>query len=507
VPERPPTSDATAEPDATDVLDAGDAGNRVISGSTLRIVFYALGSLLAVGSTAVVSRHLGIAAFDGFVTVMSLTAVALLVTDFGLAALGVREYVARTGPDREHLMAVLVALRLLLMVVAAVAMVAFAAVSGFSGTLVAGAGVAGVGLVVQAVPATYSVALAATLRLGWVGAIDFIRQAVQAVALVVLVLAGAGTVPLLGAAIPAGLVSLVVAASVARGLAPLWPRWDWREMGRMMRMAMSYAVATSIGAIYAYVAQIVTHLSTTDYESGLFALSFRVFAVIIAVAIIAVGSAYPILTRAAGNDRERFGYAGTRLYEGIVLVGVLAAVGVGVAAPAIVEILGGADFRDAVDVARLHAVAIPGSFAVAAGSFLLLATRQHRTLLRINTAVLVISIALTAAMASAWGAAGAAAAMVFTEYALAVSFYVAIHRHRPDVAFGVRPIVSVLAGGVAAVGTATLLTALAGGIAASALWSLVGCAVFLAVAVATGGVPAEITTVVRARVAVAAKRR
>jgi O-antigen/teichoic acid export membrane protein len=500
-------SDTEPTHDATDVLDDGDAGNRVISGSTLRIVFYALGSLLAVGSTAIVSRHLGIAAFDGFVTVMSLTAVALLVTDFGLAALGVREYVARTGTDREHLMAVLVGLRLLLMVVAAVAMVLFAVVSGFSSTLVAGAAVAGVGLVVQAVPATYSVALAATLRLGWVGAIDFIRQAVQAIGLVVLALAGAGTVPLLGAAVPAGFVSLAVAARVARGLAPLWPRWDWREMGRLMRMAMSYAIGTSIGAIYAYIAQIVTHLSTTDYESGLFALSFRVFSVIIAVAIIAVGSAYPILTRAAGNDRERFGYAGTRLYEAIVLVGALAAVGVGVAAPAIIDVLGGSEFRDAVAVARLHAAAIPASFAVAAGSFLLLATRQHRTLLRINATVLALSIVLTAVMASAWGAVGAAAAMVITEFKLALAFYVAIRRHRPDVAFGSRPAGSLILGVVAAALSAVLLTALAGGVAASALWALVACAVFLALALATGGVPVEITGLARSRVGHLAKRR
>ncbi|WP_022928935.1 oligosaccharide flippase family protein [Patulibacter americanus] len=493
-------SDPPSTPDATDVLDAGGgAGDRVISGGTLRIAFYALGSLLAVASTAFVSRHLGIAAFDGFATVLSLTAVALLVTDFGLAALGVREYVARTGEDRAHVMAVLVALRLLLMVLATVAMLVFALLSGFSSTLVAGTAVAGVGLIVQAVPATYSLPLAATLRLGWVGAIDFIRQAVQAVGLIVLVLLGAGTVPLLGSMVPAGLVSLAVAAWVARGLAPLWPRWDWREMTSLLRMAMSYAIGTSIGSIYAYVAQIVTHLSTTEHESGLFALSFRVFSVIVAVAIIAVGSAYPILTRAAGDDPERFGYAGTRLYEGIVLIGLLAAVGIGVGAPAIVEILGGPEFRDAVDVARLHAAAIPGSFAVAAGSFLLLATRQHRTLLRINVGVLTVSIVLTAAMASAWGADGAAAAMVLTEYGLAAAFFVALRRGGHGVSFGQRPLVSLIVAAGASIAAAAALATLVGGVAVTAVWAAVACVVFLGVALATGGVPAEITAVVRAR--------
>ncbi|MEV4419460.1 hypothetical protein AB0L40_05715 [Patulibacter sp. NPDC049589] len=492
-------SDATPTPDVTDVLDATGAGDRVIAGGTLRILFYALGSLFAVGSTAFVSRHLGIQAFDGFVTVLSLTAVALLVTDFGLAALGVREYVARSGEDRDHVMGVLVALRLSLMVVATLAMVVFALLSGFSSTLLVGTVVAGVGLIVQAVPATYSLPLAATLRLGWVGAIDFIRQAVQALVLMALVLVGAGTVPLLGSLVPAGVVSLIVAAAVARSLAPLWPRWDWREMGRLLRMALSYAIGTSIGAIYAYVAQIVTHLATTEYESGLFALSFRVFSVIIAVAIIAVGSAYPVLTRAAGNDASRFGYAGTRLYEGIVLIGVLAGVGVGVASPAIIEVLGGPAFRDAVDVARLHAAAIPGSFAVAAGSFLLLATRQHKTLLWINVSILLVSIALTAVAASTWGATGSAAAMVVTEYTLAFAFFVAIRRQSSGIGFGLRPLLSLLTAVAAAVIVAALLSALAGGIAWSVAWSLAACAVFTLVALSTGGVPPEIIGLVRAR--------
>ncbi|WP_210491595.1 lipopolysaccharide biosynthesis protein [Patulibacter sp. SYSU D01012] len=493
-------SDVSPAPDATDVLDGPEAGGKVISGAALRVVFYALGSLLAVGSTAVVSRHLGIAGFDGFATVLSLTAVALLVTDFGLTALGVREYVAQTGEQRAHMMAVMVTLRLLLMGLATVGMLVFALVSGFSSELLVGTALAGVGLIAQAVPATYSLPLAATLRLGWVGGIDFVRQAVQALCLVVLAAVGAGVAPLLGSLIPAGLVSLAAAAAVARGLAPLWPRWDLAEMRRLLRMSFSYAIGTSIGSIYAYVAQIVTHLSTTEHESGLFALSFRVFSVVVAVAIIVVGSAYPILTRAAGSeDGERFEYAGTRLVEGVVLIGTVFALVLGVGAPLIVEVLGGPQYGDAVDVARLHALALPGSFAVAAGSFLLLSLRRHRTLLRINVSILVASIALTAAMASAWGATGAATAMVITEYALAGAFLLAVRQAGSDVAMGRRVLLSLLGAAALAVVIGAGLQTLIDGAAWSAVCAAASCLTFLVVTTATGGVPAEITHAVRGR--------
>ncbi|MGX6446622.1 lipopolysaccharide biosynthesis protein [Patulibacter sp. S7RM1-6] len=485
--------------DATDVLDGPEAGGRVISGAALRVVFYALGSLLAVGSTAVVSRHLGIAAFDGFATVLSLTAVALLVTDFGLTALGVREYVARTGEEREHLMAVMVALRLLLMVLATAAMLLFAVLSGFSSALLAGTALAGVGLIAQAVPATYSLPLAATLRLGWVGGIDFVRQAVQALCLVAFALLGAGVAPLLGSLIPAGLVSLAVAAAVARHLAPLWPRWDVREMRRLLRMSFSFAIGTSIGAIYAYVAQIVAHLSTTEHESGLFALSFRVFSVVVAVAIIVVGSAYPVLTRAAGSDANRFDYAGTRLVEGVLLIGTLFALALGVGAPFVVEVLGGPAFRDAVGVARLHAVALPGSFAVAAGSFLLLSLRRHRALLRINVTVLVASVALTAAMASAWGATGAAGAMVLTEYGLAVAFLVAVRQEAPGIVvrprFALGLLLSVAVALVLGVGPTSAIHGPGWAAAGAAL----SCSAFVVTAAFTRAMPPEIMDVVRSR--------
>ncbi|WP_127781677.1 polysaccharide biosynthesis C-terminal domain-containing protein [Rhodococcus sp. X156] len=471
------------------ILDSRDSGALVVGGGTTRVIAYCGGALLSVASTAVVARQLGAAGFDGFATVLSLSLVALLVTDFGMAILGVREYVALAGAERDHSMRVLLALRLLLMTLGAAAMVAFALLAGFSMPLVWGALLAGVGLVIQTIPATYVVPLHATLRLSMVSAVDFVRQAVQAALLVVLALVGAGVIPLLAASIPAALVSAALAVSAARGLAPMKPSFDFPAMRRMLRTALSFAVATTVGTTYAYVAQIVTHLSTSEDDSGLFALAFRVFSVVIAIAMIATGSAYPVLTRAAGRDPRRFGYAGSRMYEGVLLLGIVVALGIGAGAPAIVQILGGPPFADAVVMLQILAIAVAGSFLVAVGSFLLLSLRKHRALLVINTAALVLSVALTWTLARSWGGNGAAISLCITEYVLAAAFWVVVRRSDHPVRPAGRRLLSAGLALLPALGMAVLLNRLGGGLFTSAVSGVLCPAVFVVVVLLTGGVP------------------
>lgn len=493
-------AEGTPGEEAPHVLDSNRSGEKVVGGSAARIVAYAGGALLAVASTAVVARQLGTTNFDGFATVLSLSLIALMVTDFGMATLGVREYVALVGAERDHAMRVLLGLRVLLMVLGTVAMLVFALLARFPAELVWGSLLAGVGLVVQVVPATYAVPLQATLRLGMVGAVDFVRQAVQAILLVVLALAGVGVVPLLATSIPAALASALLAIPLARRLAPLVPSLDWRAMRRMLRLALSFAVATSVGATYAYVAQVVTHLSTNERESGLFALAFRVFSVLIAVAMIAVSSAFPILTRTAGRDSRRFGYVSSRLYEGVLLLGIVVAVGVGAGATAIVQILGGASFAGSALMLQVLAVAIIGSFLVAVGSFLLLSLREHLALLVINGTALVVAVVLTWVLASRFGGLGAALALCVTEYGLAGAYWLVVRRGGHEVRMARRCLLSFAAALLPTLGAGWLLHLFGDGILPGLIGGVACPTLFVAVALLTGGIPAEVVAAVRDRI-------
>ncbi len=486
-----------------DLFDDGSSGRRVVRGGGARIAAYAVGSLLSVASTAVVARELGATRFDGFATVLSLSLVALLVTDFGMATLGVREYVALRGQERDRAMAALLSLRLLLMVVGAAGMVGFSLLAGFPCELVLGALLAGLGLVVQIVPATFVVPLSARLRLGLVGVIELVRQAVQAVLLVVLALAGAGVGALLATSIPAGLAAAAVAVPAARGLAPPLSRPHWRVMAGLLRAAVSFAVATSIGATYAYVGQVVAHLSTAGAENGYYSLAFRVFVVLVTVAMLGVGGGYPLLVHAATTDLRRFDHAGSRLYEGALLLGLLIATALVVGAPAVVALLGGPGFSPATGMLRLLALALVGSFLVSTGSFLLLALRRHRTLLALNLSGLVLVVTATAVLGPVLGGDGAAIALCVTEYTLAAGYAVVLAR----AGRATRPAPRLLASCAVGVGAATavllllaLLTDQLGGPVVTGVVGGLLCPLALLLgALATGGVPTELTAAVRDR--------
>lgn len=484
---------------ATAVLDTAEAGGRVVSGGALRVASYVIGALVTVVSASVVARHLGREGFGGFTTVVSLSTVALVVADFGLATLGVREYVTRSGADRDRLMRVMLGMRLVMMVAGALGMIAFAALAGFDSELWLGTLLAGLGLVIYALPVTYVIPLQASLRLGWVGALDLGRQATQALLQVVLVAAGAGAGLLLGAAVPAAVVTLLLGIVAARGLAPLVPTFDLAAMRRLLRISVTFAAATSIGTLYPYVAQVVTDLSTSDHESGLFALSFRVFAVVVGTAMIAVSSAFPVLAHTAGRDHARFGYAGTRTYQATILLGALAAVGIGAGAPLVISILGGEKFVDATDVLRIHAVAIIGSFAVATGSFLLLAQKRQRILLRLNGITLAVSLVLTAVAARQWGAVGAAGAMVATEIGLSIAYYAVLRRAGYGLRLERRWVAAVVAALAVAGGVAAGVAALTDGAVGELLQTAAALATFVVAVTALRAVPEEALAPLRAR--------
>jgi O-antigen/teichoic acid export membrane protein len=97
--------------EAPDVLDTTAAGPMVIQGGILRALGYGASTLLALVGIAMVTRHLGVADFGRFQTVIALITVVGTLTDSGMATLGLREFSQRTGSDRDEMMRSLLGLR------------------------------------------------------------------------------------------------------------------------------------------------------------------------------------------------------------------------------------------------------------------------------------------------------------------------------------------------------------------------------------------------------------
>lgn len=416
-----------------DVLDSKRAGHLVIRGGIVRGAGYVLSTLLALVGIALVTRYLGVDEFGRFQTVISLITVIGAVTDAGMATLGLREYAQRVGADRDRLLRVLLGIRLVLTLVGVAIATLVAIALGYSAELVLGTALAGIGLALLVVSTTLTIPLAAELRNAPLAALELVRNGLTVVGYAILVAAGAGVAAFLGISIPVGVALVVVAAVLVRGRASLRPSFDLAQWGQLLRAAAAFSMATAVGTIYLYTAQVLTAAVTDARDTGLFSASFRVFVVIATIPGLLVTVAFPLLSRAARDDHDRLAYAVRRLFDTTTILGYGAAVGLVTAAPTIMEVMAGSGFDDAVPALRVQALTLVASFALAPLGFALLSLHAHRGILIVNLVGLVVMLVAVGSLAAALGPEGAALGMTLGETTLAIGYLLFLRRIAPDV--------------------------------------------------------------------------
>jgi O-antigen/teichoic acid export membrane protein len=427
--EAPPATTPVAD---LEVLDTPAAGGLFVRGGVLRLAGYVAVVAMSVLSAALLTRHLGVVRFGEYTTVISLVSVVAVITDAGMSNLGTREYAVREGRDRDALMRDLLGLRLTLTMIGVVLAMAFAAAAGYRTALLLGTLAASLATVALVLQHTLSIPLAARLRLGTLSVLDVGRQALLVLAIVVLVLLGAGVLPLLAATLLVNLLLIAPTAALVRGSISLRIELRPRHWASLLRLTVVFSLATAVGTIYVYTAQILTSLVASPHQSGLFAASFRVFIVAGAVPGLLVSGALPLLARAARDDRERLAYALSRIFEVSLILGVGAALALLGGAQFVISVVAGSNFSGAAEVLQIQGLAIIASFVLAGWSFALISVERYRSLLLVNAAAFVVSLVMTLVLADADGARGAAVATICGEFTLAGGSLIALVRGHPE---------------------------------------------------------------------------
>lgn len=418
--------------DDLDVLDSSGAGGLIIRGGVMRFGGYAAAVALSVLSTALLTRHLQPAGFSRYTTILSLVGVVAVITDAGMSNLGTREFAVREGADRDTLMRDLLGLRVSLTLIGVVLAFAFALAAGYDDTLLLGTLAASLATVALVFQHTLSIPLSASLRLGTLSALELARQALTVGAIVALVLAGAGILPLLTVTLVANLLLVPLTAVFVRGQISLRPELHPRRWLALLSLTVSFSLATAVGTIYVYTAQILTSLVASPHQSGLFAAPFRVFVVTVGVPGLLVGGALPMLARAARDDRERLGYALQRIFDVSLVLGVAAVLSTLAGAKFIIAVVAGPTFAASAPVLQIMGVAMLASFLTAGWGFALISLKRYRGLLFANAAALLVSCVLTLTLASADGARGAAVATLCGELTLSVGSLLVLLRGHPE---------------------------------------------------------------------------
>jgi O-antigen/teichoic acid export membrane protein len=436
-----------------DVLRTPAAGARVIRGSALRGGGYAVGIVLAAITSIFLLRALGVEDFGRYGAVVALVGIVSTVTDAGLTAIGARELaLRRVGPAREALLRQLVALRLLLTATGVLAATAVAWAIGYDRTMVAGTLLAGLGVLLVNTQATAMMPLSIELRLGWVTAVEVLRQAVTLVAVAVLSVAGASLLPFFAVQILVGAIVLALTPTLLGSARALVPRLDRREALVLLRDALPVAIALAMNVVYLRFLVVLVSVLEDERTTGLYATSFRVFELLIGIPAIVLAVALPVLAVAGDGDRDRLRYSLQRLAEVALVVSCALALAVTAFASPAIGLLFGREYAGAAPILRIQAWALVPLFVGQVLGLALLALRRQRALAEANAVALAVVVALGLALTPAWGGEGAAVAAVATEAALLAALLVLLARGDRDVvprfAEAWRPALALAAGAV-----------------------------------------------------------
>jgi O-antigen/teichoic acid export membrane protein len=422
-------AETPADTPAPELIDTSAAGPAAMRGGLLRTASFTGSLLFGVLSAPLLVRHLGEVEFGRYSTALAIVAIVGGLTEGGVTTVALRELSATRDEDEaRRLMSDLLGLRILLSVAGLAIGVAFAVVAGYGGGLALGVLFAGFGLMLAATQGLLAVVLQSRLRFGWAALIELSRGIVGIGIIVILVLTGEGTIAFLAAAIPAGALALALTVPLVRGQTSLRPAFHPRRWLPILREVMVVALAVAVYALYFRVTLLVTSLVSSAAETGYFAISFRLMEALVGIPALLIGAAFPIISRSARDDRERFEYATSRIYELALFLGGLLALGLLLSAPFAIQLLVGTSDHPSVEVLQIQSVALVAGFVVAATSFPLLGMHRHREVLVACSISLVLAAVLALILAPAHGAVGAAIAADVADVTLAVTLTVMLLR-------------------------------------------------------------------------------
>jgi O-antigen/teichoic acid export membrane protein len=474
-----------------DILDTAQAGPSVIRGSLLRLIGQVVGMLVTVVSSAIVIRHLGVVNTGRYVTVTALVVIVASISDLGLSAVGVREYSLRNRIEGHRLLRNLLGIRLAFITSGVVIAVIFAAGVDYTRAMVIGTALAGAGMVLYVVQQSLAIPLQVKLRFGWVSLLALLSQVGVAVGAALLAITGAGLLPFFALQLPVMVpliaLTLIVGGRESRAL-PAASVQEWRQM---MAQILTYSAAVVLSVLYFRISQIMVSLISSGTQTGYFGVSFRILDAFTIVPPILVSTALPVLARAARDDAERFAYASLRLVETMILVGVGVAVVIFLGAGFLVHLVAGAGFGPSVEVMRILAFALIGTFVIAARGYALLALGRMRAMLIANALAFSVVLGAGVPLIIAHGALGAAIAMTSAELVLGLSYEVALTRGRPELRAGSGFVVRVLVAALLACVPVVVLGL------PSFTMAVIGAAVYGAAALALGVVPTELRDALR----------
>jgi O-antigen/teichoic acid export membrane protein len=286
--------------------------------------------------------------------------------------------------------------------------------------MVIGTAAAGAGLIAASLPVTATTVLYAELRFQAITALDLTRQLAVLGWIMAVVAIGGGLVSIFGAHILAAGATTLLSFVILGHRAQIRPRLDSEEVRSFVVEAAPVALSQAVTSVYARGLVILMSVLTSARETGLFAASYRVVAILLAVPAITLSGAFPVLAHAGAEDERRLSSALARLAEAGLAVAILLTLLVAIGAKPLINLVGGQGYAGAVPVLRIQALMLVGAFLTQVWGYGFLAARREHALVGFNLLAVLLLAVSGVPLIVAFGPRGAALSAVIVETLLAV---------------------------------------------------------------------------------------
>ena len=415
---------ATAEATPVASLAAAASTRRLLVNAASLLLAYILPRLFLAASVIVAARVLGAQTFGIYGTAAAYAVIVSLLATLGMQPLLVRE-MARAPERAPSLMRAADLVKGVAGAVMLVTLVVLAAPLGYGREVVGAALLLGISNWIFAFIENRSAMVQAQERMHvWT----------EASALYGLVAGGSGIVLVIATR---DVLWFCASAAIGQLAALLWlrVRAPVTQPGRLepgavrtlVRSVAPFAAAFIALSLHAKIAVLLLAHWRPEADVGVFVAGYKFVDIAQALVLVVAGAAFPRLSRSFGQAAGRW-LAGARLADLLLLGAAPMAAALWLAREPVVALLFGSGYAAAVPVVAFLAASLPALAVNVGGAFVLSAAGRISTAALLYAGAVVLDVVLCALWVPDRGAAGAASALLVSEWLLCATMMIALHR-------------------------------------------------------------------------------
>ncbi len=421
-------------------------GRRIAPTAFVSFCLRAVGMLLALITTAIITRNLGPVGFGEYSTIFAILFIFSLLADFGLRQLLVKE-LAQSPHDEKRIVSRILSIRFAIIIAAlALAFIFAATIPGYSERVKWGVLLSFFVFIPLSLTQAAGGFFQHRFQFERVSIAEGVGRIIQLTGVLYVAKTGGGLYAYCIAAIAGAIATLAVVYIGIRDYLEL-PRtlsFSWAK--KIFKDSWPLAVSTISILIYFKLDTILLSLLRSESDVAMYNIAYKIFESTLFFPALIAGLGMPILA-ANAHKRQIFRTASQKITEVIMILAIPAAVGIIVLADPIILLIAGSSFIEAAQALQVLALTLLVVFPAHLFSHAIIAAGKQRQSMKVYMFGAVLNIVLNIIIIPEYGFVGAAWTTLATEFFVTLWLMNILKKSRHysmDILYFIKPIVASL---------------------------------------------------------------